>query len=413
MSANTTESRTRSRPDVWKLHSEAVGAAKTARDMVRHKSNEVPLPDGDGDVVLAFNGFGTTSESMNRNRDVLRKHGYKAHTLTGFRNWGLTKHSLDAHEIFLVQKFQENGNNPVSILAYSLGGHMALHLLRQHPDKIKKIVFITSPIQEDLISAGECTNIAWAINLPMKLMPSRFPLEITSNWQTITEADLRAAEITSIVGAEDIITHAASCVALDLLDSPEGSPLAETHIVKTGHTMAIHNATVDALYLHALQNPLGTTLAPEIESQLMTVADIHEFQKKHPLVFVAQGVVGAIGEHARTRWDQTEAVRKSAGNWAGFVANAPSALLRRRTRVANFGNVLARKRFDQEVESLGLNDNFSRERDLDTDELWDEANGRHLQLVHSVTDELHDIGDKAMGSLVHLFDVAPTPVAGM
>lgn len=81
-------------------------------------------------------------------RDLLKDLGYEVH------GWGLGHNiRVDARRIeqlaeVLVRIFEEKGE-PVSIIGWSLGGVFARELARAMPDKVRMVISLGSPIDED------------------------------------------------------------------------------------------------------------------------------------------------------------------------------------------------------------------------------------------------------------------------
>ena len=101
---------------------------------------------GDGsEVVFCFHGYGLTGESFAVLQPVLSAD----HTLIcidfpfhGDTNWleGLFFSDEDLWEI--LQQISPKPNNPFSLLGYSMGGRIALHLLQTHPTIINQVALI-------------------------------------------------------------------------------------------------------------------------------------------------------------------------------------------------------------------------------------------------------------------------------
>jgi len=90
------------------------------------------LPEGDGHPVLVIPGFGAGDQSTTALRAALARRGHAA------RGWGLgfnvgphdrVRLGLDAR----LRELSDDGDAPVSLVGWSLGGVYARELARQQP----------------------------------------------------------------------------------------------------------------------------------------------------------------------------------------------------------------------------------------------------------------------------------------
>ncbi|WP_445948478.1 esterase/lipase family protein [Sphingorhabdus sp.] len=106
------------------------------------------LAPGQPHPVLVIPGFLASDSSTEPMRDLLKDLGYEVH------GWGLGHNiRVDARRIeqlaeVLVRIFEEKGE-PVSIIGWSLGGVFARELARAMPDKVRMVISLGSPIDED------------------------------------------------------------------------------------------------------------------------------------------------------------------------------------------------------------------------------------------------------------------------
>ncbi|MDA0819914.1 MAG: alpha/beta fold hydrolase [Proteobacteria bacterium] len=106
------------------------------------------LEPGRPHPVLVIPGFLASDRSTEPMRGLLQDMGYEAH------GWGLGHNiRVDARRIeqlaeVLVRIFEEKGE-PVSIIGWSLGGVFARELARAMPDKVRMVISLGSPINED------------------------------------------------------------------------------------------------------------------------------------------------------------------------------------------------------------------------------------------------------------------------
>lgn len=106
------------------------------------------LEPGQPHPVLVIPGFLASDSSTEPMRGLLQDMGYETH------GWGLGHNiRVDARRIeqlaeVLVRIFEEKGE-PVSIIGWSLGGVFARELARAMPDKVRMVISLGSPIDED------------------------------------------------------------------------------------------------------------------------------------------------------------------------------------------------------------------------------------------------------------------------
>lgn len=106
------------------------------------------LPQGDGHPVLVLPGFLASDSSTAPLRSLLKQLGYDA------RGWGLGRNvRIDAprvHEMeaLLLRLYRETGRK-VSIVGWSLGGVFARELAKSHPDAVRLVITLGSPISDD------------------------------------------------------------------------------------------------------------------------------------------------------------------------------------------------------------------------------------------------------------------------
>lgn len=106
------------------------------------------LPKGDGHPVLVMPGFLAGDRSTAPMRGLLGDLGYAAH------GWGLGQNiHFDAErerdiEASLTNLYARAGRK-VSIIGWSLGGVFARELAKQHPDKVRFVISLGSPISND------------------------------------------------------------------------------------------------------------------------------------------------------------------------------------------------------------------------------------------------------------------------
>lgn len=106
------------------------------------------LPQGDGHPVLVLPGFLASDSSTAPLRKLLKQLGYDA------RGWGMGRNvRIDAprvHEMesMLLRIYRETGRK-VSIVGWSLGGVFARELAKAHPEAVRLVISLGSPISDD------------------------------------------------------------------------------------------------------------------------------------------------------------------------------------------------------------------------------------------------------------------------
>lgn len=106
------------------------------------------LPRGDGHPVLVLPGFLASDTSTGPMRRLLRDLGYEAH------GWGLGRNvRVDSHRVRqmedLLLGIYRNSGRKVSIVGWSLGGVFARELAKIHPDMVRQVISLGSPIRDD------------------------------------------------------------------------------------------------------------------------------------------------------------------------------------------------------------------------------------------------------------------------
>ncbi len=106
------------------------------------------LPKGDGHSVLTLPGFLATNSSTVPMRGLLNKLGYDAHGWDSGRNIRLDN-ALIARLERQLANLNENSGRKVSLVGWSLGGVLARELAKLHPDRVRLVISLGSPISDD------------------------------------------------------------------------------------------------------------------------------------------------------------------------------------------------------------------------------------------------------------------------
>ncbi len=106
------------------------------------------LPKGDGHPVLVLPGFMASDSSTAPMRRLLKDLGYAAHAWELGRNVRVDTQRVRDMEALLLRIHQESGQK-VSIVGWSLGGVFARELAKLHPEAVRQVISLGSPISDD------------------------------------------------------------------------------------------------------------------------------------------------------------------------------------------------------------------------------------------------------------------------
>ena len=126
---------------------DALRAVKDIASFVSERSLLKRAPTGDGHTVLVIPGFLTSDPATSFIRNRLRKQGYNAQPWGLGLNLGPTS-SRDL-ETLLLEKIKElylTSGHRISLLGWSLGGLFAREAAHQHPDMIRQVITLASPV---------------------------------------------------------------------------------------------------------------------------------------------------------------------------------------------------------------------------------------------------------------------------
>jgi thioesterase domain-containing protein len=133
-------------PDVWLLGrewrtvAEYVAARRSARDMSR-------WPRGDGHPVLVLPGFLAGAPSTQFLRQMLRTLGYRSYDWRLGYNLGIRAGLTEQLPARLNDVRARNDGRKVSLIGWSAGGIFARELARAHPDDVRLVITLGSPIR--------------------------------------------------------------------------------------------------------------------------------------------------------------------------------------------------------------------------------------------------------------------------
>jgi len=106
------------------------------------------LPKGDGHAVQVLPGFMATNTSTSPMRRLLRELGYDAHGWDSGRNVRVDN-ALIARLETQLKRLNDDTGRKVSLVGWSLGGVLARELAKLHPDRVRLVISLGSPISDD------------------------------------------------------------------------------------------------------------------------------------------------------------------------------------------------------------------------------------------------------------------------
>jgi pimeloyl-ACP methyl ester carboxylesterase len=96
-------------------------------------------------TVILLPGFGAGPRSMRLMESSLRRAGHRV------RDWGLGQNTGDAKQlrmrlVSVVEDSRKAHGEPVVLVGWSLGGFIAREYAREHPDHVRKVITLGSPV---------------------------------------------------------------------------------------------------------------------------------------------------------------------------------------------------------------------------------------------------------------------------
>ena len=178
------------------------------------------LPKGDGHPVLVLPGFMASDRSTKPMRRLFKDLGYNAY------GWGLGRNvrfnEVREREMSdLVERIYAENGRKLSIVGWSLGGVFARELAKLHPDIVRLVVSLGSPISIDRRHAA----------------PSRL-FEAINGKQTEPEMEGRYGDLAAAppVPTTSILTKSDGVVAWrGSIQHPERGAMTENIIVPASH----------------------------------------------------------------------------------------------------------------------------------------------------------------------------------
>ena len=123
------------------------GEARAGPELASFAVAAMPLlalsPSGDGHAVLVLPGLGGADSSTAPLRWFINRLGYRSLGWGLGRNQGFGRRVTDGLDELLDAK---RASGPVSLVGWSLGGVHAIELARRHPDAVRSIIVLGSPL---------------------------------------------------------------------------------------------------------------------------------------------------------------------------------------------------------------------------------------------------------------------------
>lgn len=203
-------------------------------------------PRGDGHSVLVLPGFGATDMSTTVLRSYLDFLGYRSASWMLGRNLGYrTLGEAEEHLRLRIEQIVERSGGKISLIGWSLGGVMARHMAREHPESIRQVIALGAPFTgnptattvRDIYEyfSGESfdspdVQMAWKANRAPPPIPTTSIYSKTDGitaWQNCLEIETDLAENIEIFGSHIGLPHnpmVFHTIAVQLAKSDQSSP---------------------------------------------------------------------------------------------------------------------------------------------------------------------------------------------
>ena len=106
------------------------------------------LKPGDGHSVMVLPGFMASNSSTAPMRNLLSNLNYDTHGWDSGRNVRVDN-SLVARLKDQLARLNDESGRKISLIGWSLGGVLARELAKMHPDRIRTVISLGSPISDD------------------------------------------------------------------------------------------------------------------------------------------------------------------------------------------------------------------------------------------------------------------------
>lgn len=199
-------------------------------------------PRGDGHCVLVLPGFSADDLSTHSLRRYLDYLGYRTAVWglgrnLGYRTLGESEERLRRRIASLVTK----SGGKISLVGWSLGGVMARHMARDHPEFVRQVVTLGAPFTGDptatsirrfyeMVSGEDLdapnSRLAWHTNRAAPSVPTTSIYSKTDGvtaWQNCLEIETESAENIEVIGSHMGLPHNAMALyaVADRLAQPD------------------------------------------------------------------------------------------------------------------------------------------------------------------------------------------------
>jgi len=143
-----------SHPPLYLAGLEGFRSFFSATNLAAERKYLKDLPSGDGHSVMVLPGFMAGDFSTVFIRYFLNHWGYSAKPWNLGLNLGLNKRrDVEARMSIELKKYFIESGRKVSLIGWSLGGTFARELARQHPQWVRSVICLGSPIGKDISGA--------------------------------------------------------------------------------------------------------------------------------------------------------------------------------------------------------------------------------------------------------------------
>ena len=190
------------------------------------------LPRGDGHPVLILPGLGASDISTLTLRTILSRLGYAVHGWRLGYNIGPTARVVQGVPMRL-EELHARYHRPVTVIGWSLGGLYARRLARSHPELIRQVITLGSPIR---LSRYQQSNSHRIYDLLKRLHAEHYSLP------------LEQGEGPLPVPATSFYSRRDGMVCWQICLDDHGGPQAENIEVRAAHFgFGVHPAVIWAL----------------------------------------------------------------------------------------------------------------------------------------------------------------------
>jgi pimeloyl-ACP methyl ester carboxylesterase len=220
----------------WRTIAEYGSARRSISQMSR-------WPRGDGHPVVVLPGFLAGAPSTQFLRQALRRLGYRAYDWRLGYNLGIRAGMAEQLPARLTDIRTRNDGRKVSLIGWSAGGIFARELARAHPQDVRMVITLGSPIRGNL----QATH-AW--RMWQVLSPKRQSRQVVSEAARIAREEPLSVPTTCIYSRTDGIVAWQCCLS---------RPAAETENVEVhgSHLGYGHNRETLQVIADRLAQPEG------------------------------------------------------------------------------------------------------------------------------------------------------------